>query len=85
VKKCHNDEFQLPGDKIVVKVDPNYYRPTEVDLLIGDSSKAKKQLGWEVEYNLDGLIKDMVDSDLETVKRDQLLIDGGHKVMKYYE
>jgi len=85
VKKCHNDEFQLPGDKIVVKVDPDYYRPTEVDLLIGDSTKAKKQLGWELEYDLDGLIKDMVKGDLEIVKRDRHLLKGGHKVMKYYD
>ena len=77
VKKCHNDEFQLPEDKIVVKVDPNYYRPTEVDFLIGDSTKAKTQLGWELEYDLDGLIKDMVHSDLESVRRDQLLIVAG--------
>jgi GDPmannose 4,6-dehydratase len=85
VKKCHNDEFQLPVEKIVVKVDPNYYRPTEVDLLIGDATKAKNQLGWEREYDLDGLIKDMVKGDLEIVKKDRHLLDGGHKVMKYYE
>ena len=85
VKKCHNDAFQLPENQVVVKVDPNYYRATEVDLLIGDSTKAKTQLGWELEYDLDALIKDMIQGDLEIVKKDQDLIKAGHKVMKYYE
>jgi GDPmannose 4,6-dehydratase len=80
-----NGQFDLPTGMEVVKVDPNYYRPTEVDLLIGDPSKAKEKLGWELEYDLDDLINDMVDSDLEVVKRDQHLIDGGHKVHNYYE
>lgn len=85
VKKCKDDRFQLPKGKEVVKVDANYYRPTEVDLLIGDPTKAKEQLGWELQYDLDELIKDMVESDLKVVKRDQHLLDGGHKVMNYYE
>ncbi len=80
-----NGEFDLPIGTKLVKVDPNYYRPTEVDLLIGDSSKAQEQLGWELDYNLDELIIDMVDSDLEAVRRDKHLIDGGHKVLNYYE
>ena len=84
VKSCHG-EFKLEAGQTVVKVDPNYYRPTEVDLLIGDPTKAKQQLGWELEYDLDELIADMVDSDLEAVRRDQHLIAGGHKVMNYYE
>jgi GDPmannose 4,6-dehydratase len=85
VSKCNDSPFQLPIGKEVVKVDPNYYRPTEVDMLIGDPTKAKKQLGWELEYNLNDLIIDMVDSDLKIVERDQHLIDGGHKVMKHHE
>ena len=85
VKKCHNEEFQLPEGQTVVKVDPNYYRATEVDLLIGDSTKAKNQLGWKLEYDLDGLIKDMIKGDLEIVRKDQDLLNAGHKVMKYYE
>ena len=84
VSEC-NGEFNLPVGLEVVKVDPNYYRPTEVDLLIGDSTKAQQKLGWELEYNLDELIIDMVDSDLEVVRRDKHLIDGGHKVHNYYE
>ncbi len=57
-------EFSLPIGKEIIKIDPNYYRPTEVDLLIGDASKANKELGWNPNYDLDGLIKEMVDSDL---------------------
>lgn len=85
IANCKDRRFQLPVGKEVVKVDPNYFRPTEVDLLIGDPTKAKKQLGWELEYGLDDLIIDMVDSDLKIVERDQHLIEGGHKVMNYYE
>lgn len=64
VLKCLGD-FKLPNDKIVVKVDPNYYRPTEVDLLVGDATKAKEQLGWKPKYDLASLIKEMVASDLK--------------------
>ena len=69
----------------VVEVDPRYFRPTEVDLLIGDPTKAKTKLGWEPEYDLDGLIKEMVLSDLELMKKDTYLKDGGFKTLNYYE
>ena len=85
VLKCNNPEHDLSLNKEVIKIDPNYYRPTEVDLLIGDSTKAKQKLGWELDYDLDSLINEMVDSDLQSAKKDKLLIDGGHKVMNYYE
>jgi GDPmannose 4,6-dehydratase len=49
---------------VLAKVDPNYFRPTEVDLLIGDPTKARTQLGWETEFDLEGLVEDMMVSDL---------------------
>ena len=64
-----NDQPKI--GKIVVRVDPQYYRPTEVDLLIGDPTKSKTQLGWEPQYDLAGLVKEMVASDLEILKRGQ--------------
>ncbi len=69
----------------VIEVDPKYFRPTEVDLLIGDPSKAKKKLGWEPEYNLDELINEMVESDLVLMKKDTYLKEGGYKTLNYYE
>ncbi|WP_053405497.1 GDP-mannose 4,6-dehydratase [Persicobacter sp. CCB-QB2] len=80
-----NGEYQLPIGQVVVKVDPKYFRPTEVELLIGDPTKAKEKLGWELEYDLPALVKDMVTSDMELFKRDKFLMDGGHKVYSQYE
>jgi len=71
--------------KIVVKVDPKYFRPTEVELLIGDASKAKRELGWTPTYTIDGLVKDMVQADLALFKRDKYLMEGGHKVFDFHE
>ncbi len=71
--------------KTIVKVDPKYFRPTEVDLLIGDASKAKRELGWEPTFTVDELVKDMVSSDLALYKRDKYLMEGGHKVFDYNE
>ena len=68
VYKCSNPEYQLPIGKKVIAIDPNYFRPTEVELLIGDSSKAKEKLGWTPKYDLKTLIKEMVSSDLLTNK-----------------
>jgi len=69
----------------VVKVDPKYFRPTEVDLLIGDASKAKQKLGWQPKYSLQDLVSDMVKSDLQLVKRDDYLKKGGYKTLNYFE
>lgn len=69
VKSCSNPEYQLEPGKVVVRVDPQYYRPTEVDLLIGDPTKSKTKLGWQPKYDLAGLVKDMVTSDLELTKK----------------
>lgn len=67
VKACNNPLYQLEIGKTVVKVDPKYYRPTEVDLLIGDPSKAKNKLGWKPNYNLNSMVKEMVASDLKVL------------------
>src|SRR6201995_4886556 len=69
----------------VVKVDPAYFRPTEVDLLIGDAIKAKEKLGWVPKYNLKALVKDMIESDLHLVKKDDYLKKGGFKTLNYFE
>jgi GDPmannose 4,6-dehydratase len=71
--------------KVRVQIDPVYFRPTEVDLLIGDYSKAKKELGWEPKHTVEELVKEMVASDLELFKRDKYLIDGGHTVFQHKE
>src|SRR4030042_775370 len=85
VKSCSNPEFSLKEGKEVLSVDPRYFRPTEVDLLIGDPTKAKTKLGWEPQYDLKGLIKDMISSDLKLMKREQYLKNGGHKTLNYFE
>jgi GDPmannose 4,6-dehydratase len=69
----------------VVSVDPKYFRPTEVDLLIGDPSKSKNKLAWEPEYHLEGLIKDMMRSDIKLMKKDAWLREGGYKTLNYFE
>ena len=71
--------------KEIVKVDPKYFRPTEVDLLIGDPSKAEKELGWKATFGVDELVKDMVQADLALFKRDKYLLEGGHKVYQFHE
>ena len=69
VVACNNPLYQLELGKVVVRIDPKYYRPTEVDLLIGDPTKSKTQLGWEPKYDVAALCSEMVQSDLEFVKR----------------
>lgn len=71
--------------KAIVEIDEKYYRPAEVDLLVGDSSKAKKLLGWAPKRTVEQLCKEMMASDLELFKRDKYLIEGGHKVLNYKE
>jgi GDPmannose 4,6-dehydratase len=72
VAACTDPAYQLPVGKEVVAIDPEYFRPTEVDLLIGDASKARDKLGWAPKYNLDGLIKEMVATDVKKVKKSML-------------
>ncbi|GET24182.1 GDP-mannose 4,6-dehydratase [Prolixibacter sp. NT017] len=69
----------------LVAVDPAYFRPTEVDLLIGDPTKSNTVLGWKPEYDLDGLIKDMMQSDIKVMQKDAWLKEGGYRIMNYFE
>ncbi len=69
----------------VVQVDPRYFRPTEVDLLLGDPTKAETKLGWRREYKLEELVNDMMQSDLHLMTKDQYLKDGGYTIMNYFE
>ena len=80
-----NPEYQVPAGTVVVEVDPRYFRPTEVDLLIGDPSKSKKKLGWQPTYDLNSLIEDMVSSDIKLMKKERYLKDGGYQTLNYFE
>ncbi|RDU71010.1 GDP-mannose 4,6-dehydratase [Helicobacter aurati] len=84
VRKCKGD-LKLPLGKEVVAVDSRYFRPTEVELLLGDSSKAQRILGWKPKHDLQGLIKDMMKSDMELMKKEKYIRDGGFHIMKYFE
>lgn len=75
----------LQKGQVVVKVNPRYFRPTEVDLLLGDPSKAEKELGWNREYDLKNLVDDMMENDLKLMTKDVYLKQGGYKIMRYYE
>ncbi len=79
------DVSHLKSGTEVVAVDPRYFRPTEVDLLIGDPSKAEEKLGWQREYRLEELVNDMMHSDLKLMTKDQYLKAGGYTVMNYFE
>jgi len=85
VVACNNPTFQLKKGKEVVAVDSKYFRPTEVELLIGDPTKAKTKLKWEPKFGLAELVKDMVQSDLLLFQRDEFLKSGGHKIFNYHE
>ena len=85
VVSSSHSEFQLkPGKKVVV-VDPKYYRPTEVDLLIGDASKARRKLGWKPKYDLPMLVKEMVNADVDIFRKEKLLKESGFYVKNQYE
>ncbi|MFC4872858.1 GDP-mannose 4,6-dehydratase [Negadavirga shengliensis] len=85
VQALEIENFKVqPGD-VLVKIDPAYFRPTEVDLLIGDPSKAHTNLGWKPKYDLAMLIEDMVSSDVSLFKRDIHLMNGGHKILNQVE
>lgn len=85
VKSCSNPEYQLEIGKEVIAVDVKYYRPTEVEQLIGDATKAKEKLGWIPKYDLPALVEDMMTSDLHLMKKKQYLQDGGYCIKNYFE
>ncbi len=85
VASCKDPDYQLAEDSIVVKIDPRYHRPTEVDLLIGDASKCKEKLNWEPKYDLEALVEEMMASDLALFKKDQYLKGGGFDTLQRHE
>jgi GDPmannose 4,6-dehydratase len=85
VSEIRNGEAKLKVGDVIMRIDPTYFRPTEVELLIGDPSKAKRDLKWELKYDLNALVDDMVTSDLQLFKRDHYLKEGGHKIFQYNE
>ncbi|MCI4399406.1 MAG: GDP-mannose 4,6-dehydratase [Campylobacteraceae bacterium] len=85
VAACENSEFQVEIGKEIVSVDPKYFRPTEVDLLLGDPTKSKTKLGWTPKYDLNALVKDMMASDLKLMQKDKFLQEAGYKTLRYFE
>jgi GDPmannose 4,6-dehydratase len=85
VENCTNPQYQLPKDTVVLEIDPAYYRPTEVDLLIGDPTKANTQLGWKPRYSLDMLIEEMVAADVELFTKERLLKQSGYTIKNQFE
>lgn len=85
VKSCSNPAYQLETGREVVAVDPRYYRPTEVDLLIGDPAKAWEKLGWKPKYDLPALVKEMVASDVALFTKSQILKEKGYSITNQYE
>jgi GDPmannose 4,6-dehydratase len=85
VVKCNNPKYQVEIGKEVLAIDPKYFRPTEVDLLIGDPTKAKEKLGWEPMIQLAELVEDMMSSDLKLMQKDKYLEEGGFQALNYFE
>ncbi|NJK82925.1 MAG: GDP-mannose 4,6-dehydratase [Saprospiraceae bacterium] len=85
VATSSDPSYLLEEGKVVVAVDPAYFRPTEVDLLIGDPSKAKAKLGWRPRYDLQMLCSEMVQADIELFRRDQLLKEAGFEIKQQFE
>jgi len=85
VVSCSNPDYQLEPGKEVVAIDPRYFRPTEVDLLIGDPTKAREKLGWTPQIHLQELVDDMMKHDLDLMSREEYLNKGGYRINNYYE
>jgi GDPmannose 4,6-dehydratase len=85
VVSCSNPLYQVTIGTEVVAVDPKYYRPTEVELLIGDPTKSWEKLGWKPKYDLQGLVSEMVAADLELFRKEKLLKDSGYTIKNQYE
>jgi GDPmannose 4,6-dehydratase len=85
IVKSSSDNIAFPVGKEIVCVDAKYFRPTEVELLIGDAAKARKVLGWEPQYTLAGIVKEMVQHDTEVFRREKMLKDAGFNILRQYE
>jgi GDPmannose 4,6-dehydratase len=85
IKSCSDERYQVFSGKEILAVDPRYFRPTEVELLIGDPTKAKTKLKWEPEYNLKALVKDMMQGDIKLMHKEVYLKKGGYQTLNYFE
>jgi GDPmannose 4,6-dehydratase len=85
IKSCIHKDFQVEIGKEVIVVDEKYYRPTEVDLLVGDTTKAKEKLGWTPKFDLKDLVEDMMTSDVKLMQKQQYLQNGGYRIKNYFE
>jgi GDPmannose 4,6-dehydratase len=85
VVACSNPSFQLEAGTVVVQIDERYFRPTEVELLIGDPTKANTKLGWKHKYDLQALVQEMVQTDLKLFQRDAHLQAGGYAIPNAYK
>ena len=85
VVNCNKPEFKVQKNKPILNIDERYFRPSEVDLLIGDATKAKEKLGWSPKYDLKMLVKEMMASDIDLFRKDKYLKEGGHNVLNYHE
>mgnify|MGYP001419485926 CR=1 FL=1 len=85
VNQCSNPDYMIEIGKEIIKVDSRYFRPTEVDLLIGDASKAQNKLGWKATTSLNELVNDMMESDLKLMSKEQFLVKNGFKTHNYFE
>ena len=85
VGDAYLENFKKRVGEEVVGVDPQYFRPTEVELLIGEATKARTRLGWEPEYSLAALIEDMMKNDIKLMKKESYLKEGGYKILNYFE
>ncbi|MBC8986169.1 GDP-mannose 4,6-dehydratase [Pedobacter sp. N36a] len=85
IKSCSNVDFNIEIGKEVIAVDPAYFRPTEVDLLIGDPTKSKTKLGWTPKYDLPALVKEMMESDLDHFRKELMLKAAGYSVKNQFE
>jgi GDPmannose 4,6-dehydratase len=85
ITACSNGDYKHLTGKCTVEVDKRYFRPSEVELLIGDPSKAKKKLGWEPQYDLKMLVDDMMSSDIKLKKKEKYLQEGGYQTFNYFE
>lgn len=85
VDNCTNTDIDIEKGKIIIRIDPEYYRPAEVDILVGDASKCREKLNWKPKYNLEDLVKEMMQADLKIFRKEKYLKDGGHDTLKYNE
>ena len=85
VGEVYLEKIQNRIGEAVVKVDPQYFRPTEVELLIGDATKARTKLSWEPQYDLDALIDDMMQSDIKEMKKEAYVREAGYRILNYFE